>query len=159
MANNISRRKFLGTTTMAAAAFTIVPRHVLGGQGYKAPSDTLNIACVGIAGKGESDIESSSSENIVALCDVDLSAGIETRKKHPKANQYQDFRVMLDKEKNIDAVLVSTPDHTHAVIAMAAIQRGKHIFVQKPLSKTVLEARKLAEAACYFANGKSRTRR
>ncbi|MCB0742434.1 MAG: Gfo/Idh/MocA family oxidoreductase [Ignavibacteriae bacterium] len=147
MKKNLSRREFIGTASMATAAFTIVPRHVLGGQGYKAPSDTLNIACVGIHGKGESDIEALSTENIVALCDVDMETGIETRKKHPKANQYQDFRVMLEKEKNIDAVSVSTPDHTHAVIAMAAMQRGKHVFVQKPLTKTVYEARKLAEAA------------
>jgi len=147
MKKNLSRREFIGTTAMATAAFTIVPRHVLGGPGYKAPSDTLNIACVGVHGKGESDIEAVSTENIVALCDVDLEQGIETRKKHPKANQYQDFRIMLDKEKDIDAVTVSTPDHTHAVIAMAAMQRGKHVFVQKPLTKTIYEARALAKAA------------
>lgn len=147
MAKNISRRNFIGTTTLATAAFTIVPRHVLGGPGYKAPSDTLNIGCVGIDGKGETDIEGVSSENIAALCDVDMSKGLEARKKHPKANQYQDFRIMLEKEKGLDAITVSTPDHTHAVIAMAAMQMGKHVFVQKPLTKTVYEARKLAEAA------------
>lgn len=147
MKNRISRRKFIGTTTLATAAFTIVPRHVLGGKGYKAPSDTLNIACVGIDGKGETDVEQASKENVVALCDVDLAKGIPTRKKHPKANQYQDFRIMLEKEKNIDAVTVSTPDHTHAVIAMAAMQLGKHVFVQKPLTRTVYEARKLFEAS------------
>ena len=96
MAKKISRREFIGTTSMATAAFTIVPRNVLGGKGYKAPSDTLNIGCVGIDGKGTSDIESVSTENIAALCEVDMTRGIETRKKHPKANQYQDFRVMLD---------------------------------------------------------------
>ncbi len=147
MKNKLSRREFIGATAMASAAFTIVPRHVLGGPGYKTPSDTLNIACVGIDGKGTSDIEALSTENIVALCDVDLTLGIGTRKKHPKANQYQDFRIMLEKEKNIDAVTVTTPDHTHAVIAMAAMQRGKHVFVQKPLTSTVTEARKLAAAA------------
>ena len=118
---DLSRRDFIGKTALTAAAFTIVPRHVLGGPGYKAPSDTLNIACVGIDGKGESDIEAVSIENIVALCDVDDSRGIETRKKHPKANQYRDFRIMLEREKNIDAVTVSTPDHTHAAIAIAAM--------------------------------------
>ncbi|MCF8432741.1 MAG: Gfo/Idh/MocA family oxidoreductase, partial [Melioribacteraceae bacterium] len=147
MSNNISRRKFIGTTSLAATAFTIVPRHVLGGTGYKAPSDTLNIGCVGIDGKGKSDIEGVSSENIAALCDVDLTRGMEARKNNPKANQYQDFRIMLDKEKDLDAITISTPDHTHAVIAMAAMQRGKHVFVQKPLTKTVYEARKLAETA------------
>jgi len=147
MAKKITRREFIGTTTLAATAFTIVPRNVLGGQGYTAPSDTLNIGCIGIDGKGTSDVEGVSSENIAALCDVDLSKGMETREKHPKANQYQDFRVMLEKEKGLDAITISTPDHTHAVIAMAAMQMGKHVFVQKPLTKTVLEARKLAEAA------------
>jgi predicted dehydrogenase len=147
MKNKLSRREFIGTAALASAAFTIIPRHVLGGPGYKAPSDTLNIGCVGISGKGTSDIQAVSTENIVALCDVDLALGTETRKIHPKANQYQDFRVMLEKEKNIDAITVSTPDHNHAVIAMAAMQRGKHVFVQKPLTATVTEARKLAEAA------------
>jgi predicted dehydrogenase len=147
MKKNLSRRKFIATTAMATTAFTILPRHVLGGPGYKAPSDTLNIACVGIHGKGRSDIQAVSSENIVALCDVDLKQGIETRKKHLKASQYQDFRMMLEKEKNIDAVTVSTPDHNHAVIAIAAMQRGKHVFVQKPLTRTVYEARQLAKAA------------
>lgn len=143
----LSRREFIGRTALTTAAFTIIPRHVLGGPGYKAPSDTLNIACVGVHGKGESDIEAVSIENIVALCDVDDSQGIETRKKHPKAKQYRDFRIMLEKEKNIDAVTVSIPDHNHAVVALAAMQLGKHVFVQKPLTKTILEARKLYEAS------------
>lgn len=141
-----SKGKFMKAAGVAAG-ITIVPRNVLGGKGYKAPSDTLNITCVGIDGKGRSDIEQCATENIVALCDVDLMAGKEIREQFPDAAQYQDFRVMLEKEKNIDAVTVSTPDHTHAVIAMAAMQLGKHVFVQKPLSKTVYEARKLKEAA------------
>ena len=143
----LSRREFIGRTALTTAAFTIIPRHVLGGPGYKAPSDTLNIACVGVHGKGESDIAAVSIENIVALCDVDDSQGIETRKMHPKARQYRDFRIMLEKEKNIDAVTVSIPDHNHAVVALAAMQLGKHVFVQKPLTKTILEARKLYEAS------------
>jgi predicted dehydrogenase len=145
--NNLSRREFIGRSALTAAAFTIVPRHVLGGKNYIPPSDKLNIACVGADGKGTTDIEAVSTENIVALCEVDETRGIDTKKKHPKANQYQDFRVMLDKEKNIDAVTVSTPDHTHAVIAIAAMQLGKHVFVQKPLAKTVFEAKKMLEAA------------
>ncbi len=146
--SSISRRKFLGQATLATAAFTIVPRHVLGGKGYKAPSDTLNIACIGVGGKGYSDLHSVSSENIVALCDVDEERAALAFGEFPKAKKYFDFRRMLDKEhKHIDAVTVSTPDHTHAVAAMAAIQLGKHVFVQKPLTHTVYEARKLAEAA------------
>jgi len=149
----ISRRRFLGSAA-AAAAFTIVPRHVLGGPGYTAPSDKLNIACVGVNGKGRSDIQGVSTENIVALCDVDdemMATTIrEDSPKNPqllKATKYRDFRVMLEKEKGIDAVTVSTPDHTHAVIAMMAIKMGKHVFVQKPLTHTIHEARALAKAA------------
>jgi predicted dehydrogenase len=117
----------------------------------------VNIGCIGVGGKGSSDIRSVSSENIVALCDVDrrqmaefLSSEHNTPEQkvmYEKANKYQDFRVLLDKEKNIDAITVSTPDHTHAVIAMSAIQRGKHVFVQKPLTHTIKEARLLAQAA------------
>jgi len=149
----MSRRKFIGLAA-AGSAFTIVPRHVLGGTGYTAPSDKLNVACVGVGGKGRSDIESAGKETIVALCDVDDARMALTiyqdAEKNPqllKAAKYKDFRVMLDKEKSIDAVVVSTPDHTHAVIAMTAMKMGKHVFVQKPLTHTIHEARALAKAA------------
>ncbi|MCB0730697.1 MAG: Gfo/Idh/MocA family oxidoreductase [Ignavibacteriae bacterium] len=132
---------------MATAAFTILPRHVLGGKGFVAPSDKLNIACIGIGGKGETDAEAMENENVVALCDVDEIRGAKTREKYPNARFYDDFRVLLDKEKNVDALTISTPDHTHAIIALSAIQLGKHVYVQKPLTHTVYEARKLAEAA------------
>jgi len=153
----LTRREFIGRSAATAAGFMIIPRHVLGGTGTKAPSDTLNIACIGVGGKGSSDIRSVSSENIVALCDVDgrqmadfLASehnSPEQKTMYEKANKYKDFRVLLDKEKNIDAVTVTTPDHTHAVIAMNAIRRGKHVFVQKPLTHTIKEARLLAQAA------------
>lgn len=145
--SGMTRRNFIGKTSLAAAAITIVPRHVLGGQGYKAPSDTLNVACIGIGGKGKSDSAAMENENVVALCDVDEIRGKDTRLKYPSARFYEDFRVLFDKEKNIDAVTISTPDHNHAVIALWAMQRGKHVFVQKPLTHTVKEARILAEAA------------
>ena len=146
--NSISRRKFLTQASLAAAAFTIVPRHVLGGKGYKAPSDTLNIACIGVGGKGYSDLHAVASENIVALCDVDEERAAKAFEEFPKPKKYYDFRRMLDKEhKHIDAVTISTPDHTHAVAAMAAIQLDKHVFVQKPLTHSVYEARMLAKAA------------
>ncbi|MBK8946237.1 MAG: Gfo/Idh/MocA family oxidoreductase [Ignavibacteriae bacterium] len=144
--NGISRRSFIGRTAMATAAFTIIPRHVLG-KGYIAPSDKINIACIGIGGKGESDAEAMESQNVVALCDVDEINGSKTRLKYPNARFYKDFRVLLEKEKNIDALTISTPDHTHAIIAYTAMQLGKHVYVQKPLTHTVYEARKLAEAA------------
>ena len=144
----ITRRGFIANTTTVAAAFIIVPRYVLGGPGYVAPSDKLNIAGIGIGGKGSSDIRSVDSENIVALCDVDYKRGAGTFKRYPKAKKYKDFRVMLEKEyKNIDAVMVSTPDHTHAVAAMAAIKMGKHVYCQKPLAHDVYEVRALTEAA------------
>lgn len=145
--SNISRREFIGTSAMAAAAFTIVPRFVLGGPGFQAPSDKLNIACIGVGGMGSGDVKGVSTENIVALCDADWVRAAETFAEHPKANKYSDFRIMLEKEKNIDAVTVTTPDHNHAVIAMAAMKMGIHAYVQKPLTATIYEARKLAEAA------------
>jgi predicted dehydrogenase len=142
----MTRRNFIEKTALAAAGISIVPRHVLGGKGYQAPSDKLNIACIGIGGKGRSDSAAMKTENVVALCDVDETQGLDTRKLYPKAKYYRDFRVMLEKE-NVDAVTVSTPDHNHAIIALTAMQLGKHVFVQKPLTHTVREARILTEAA------------
>ena len=144
----ISRREFVQGAA-AVAAFTIVPRHVLGGPGHTPPSEKLNIAGVGIGGKGASDVRSVSSENIVALCDVDFDRGsaAEVVKQFPNAKRYQDYRVMLDRQKDIDAVMIATPDHTHAVISMEAIRRGKHVYTQKPLTHTIHEAQVLAAAA------------
>ena len=145
--NRISRRGFLGKVGGAAAAFTIVSPHVLGGPGKQAPSDKLNIAGIGVGGMGNTNIRNMSSENIVALCDVDHRYAAHCFKQHPKARTYTDYRKMLDESKDIDAVLIATPDHTHAVIAMAAIKAGKHVYCQKPLCHNVWEARELAKAA------------
>jgi predicted dehydrogenase len=147
-ANPLTRREFLSRTAAGTAGIMIVPRFVLGGPGYVAPSDKLNIACIGVGGQGEHDVQGVSSENIVALCDVDDERAAETFEKFPGVKTYRDFRIMLEKEyKNIDAVTVTTPDHNHAVIAMMAIKLKKHVYVQKPLTHTIYEARKLAEAA------------
>ena len=144
---SISRREFLGSAALAATAITIVPRHVLGGPGYMAPSDKLNIACVGVGGKGRSDIAAVATENIYALCDVDDNHMAERAADYPQAKKYRDFRKMLQENRNsIDAVTVSTPDHTHAVIALMAAKMEKHVFVQKPLTATIEEARLLAKA-------------
>jgi len=148
----IGRRRFLGT---AAGAFMIVPARVLGQPGGRAPSDTLNIAAIGSGGMGNSNLNNIAGEkidpglreNIVALCDVDDVQAAESWKQFPQAKHYRDFRVMLDKEKGIDAVIVATPDHTHTVAAMAAMQHGKHVYVQKPLTRLVSEARLLTETA------------
>ncbi len=145
-----SRRDFIKKLGIAASSFYIVPRHVLGGKGYIAPSDKLNIAGIGCGGKGHSDLVSSwnnGSDNIVALCDVDFNVAANAVKKWPDAKRYTDFREMLDKEKGIDAVTISTPDHTHATIAMAAMGLGKHVYVQKPLTHDIYEARLLATTA------------
>ncbi|WP_209332357.1 Gfo/Idh/MocA family protein [Lunatimonas salinarum] len=149
--NDDSRRDFLKKTSMAAvSSFFIVPRHVLG-AGYIAPSDKLNIAGIGVGGKGRSDLTSfakSPNVNIVSLCDVDDRMTAESKKNFPKATFYKDFREMLSKEKDtIDACSISTPDHTHAVATIAAMQMGKHVYTQKPLTHSILEARVLAEAA------------
>jgi predicted dehydrogenase len=145
------RRGFLKSTAIAAASFMIVPRHVLGGTGFLAPSDRLIIASIGVGGKGESDIAKfyeSGKANIGYLCDVDTRRAAKTVKAFPKAKFYKDWREMLDKEhKNFDAVSVSTPDHNHAVQALAAMQLGKHVYVQKPLAHDIYEARMLTAAA------------
>jgi predicted dehydrogenase len=144
----ISRRQFLQGTA-AAAAFTIVPRHVLAQAGTTAPSDKLNIASIGVSGMGGGDVHSvAEGNNIIALCDVDYKQAAGTFKDFPKAKKFKDFRVMLDAiEKDIDAVTVSTPDHFHAVAAMAAIKRGKHVHCQKPLAHSIYDIRQLMKAA------------
>lgn len=148
---NNSRRNFLKTSATALAGFYIVPRHVIGGPGFKAPSDKLMIAGIGVGGKGYSDIKSfyeSGNAEIVALCDVDDNRAERSVKDYPKAKYYRDYREMLEKERNnIDAVSVSTPDHNHAVQTLMAMQMGKHVYVQKPLTHTIHEARILTEAA------------
>jgi len=143
----MNRRDFLASTAVAAAAFTIVPRYVLGGPGYTPPSEKLNIAGIGVGGRGASDIRAVSGENIVALCDVDDKRAGETFTRYPKAKKYRDFRKMLEKEKNIDAVVVATPDHVHAVAAMMAVKMGKHVYCEKPLTHLIYEARQLTKAA------------
>ncbi len=145
-----SRRAFLAASGSAAVSFTIVPRHVLGGAGFLAPSDTLNVAAIGVGAMGGVDVATLSKlgANIVALCDVDEVRAAGSFQAHPRAKRYKDFREMLAKEaKNIDAVTVSTPDHLHAVAAMAAIRAGKHVYCQKPLTHSLHECRELTEAA------------
>ena len=143
----MNRRKFIRSAVYATSVFSILPRNVLSGKKGDAPSDKLNIAGVGIGGMGAGNLKNLESENIVALCDVDESYAAETIKRYPRAKFYSDFRVMLDRQKDIDGVVVATPDHTHAVIAMAAMRAGKHVFCQKPLTHDVYEARMLAGAA------------
>lgn len=144
-----SRRQFLKTLGVTGAAFTIVPRHVLG-KGLVAPSDTLYIGGIGVGGKGYSDLTEPSKSpvaKVVALCDVDDRRAQRARETFKEAKYYHDYREMLDKESGLDAVTVSTPDHMHAIQAINAMERGKHVYVQKPLTHDIAEARQLTQAA------------
>lgn len=170
----ISRRTFVRDGSRAAAALAlapmIVPRHVLGGVGYRAPSRTLNVACIGIGGMGlvNMNVLVQAGENIVAVCDVDFAyverslAGrlrppqgqtsstpesLRLKAAYEKAAKYVDFRVMLEQQKDIDAVVIATPDHLHGIMANLAMKAGKHVYVQKPLTYSVHEARLLARTA------------
>jgi predicted dehydrogenase len=149
-ANN-SRRGFIKSAAVAAAGFTIVPRYVLGGKGFTAPSDKLVVAGVGAGGKGTSDIANfykSGKAEIGYLCDVDDRQAAKSVASFPKAKYYKDWRQLLDKEhKHIDAVSVSTPDHMHAIIGLAAMQLKKHVYIQKPIAHDLYEARVLTDAA------------
>ncbi len=147
-----NRRNFLKATA-ALSTFMIVPRHVLGGPAYVAPSDKINIAAVGAGGKGRSDIQSVAHENIYAICDIDDNRLADTLNQDwaagfkDKTKKYRDYREMLANEPEIDAVVISTPDHMHTPIASLAMNLGKHVYVQKPLTHTVAEARYLARRA------------
>jgi len=149
--SNNTRRDFLKNASLAIGGFYILPRHVLGGKGFIAPSDKLQIAGIGAGGKGESDLAnffSSGKADIAFLCDVDDRQSAKSRKKYPKAKYYKDYREMLEKEHmHIDAVSVSTPDHMHGVQAMAATQLKKHVYVQKPMAHDIYEARMMTQAA------------
>jgi predicted dehydrogenase len=145
----LTRRQFAKKAGATVAIFSIVPRYVIAGSGQTPPSERLNIAGIGVGGMGAGDIGAvAPNNNIVALCDVDTKQAAATLKKFPDAKQYRDFRKMFDEmEKSIDAVVVATPDHTHAVAAMAAIKRGKHVYCEKPLAHSVYEVRQLMKAA------------
>src|SRR5687768_17003542 len=146
-----SRRNFIKNTAITAAGFMIVPRHVLGGKGFLAPSDRLLVAGIGVGGKGETDIKSiynSGKADIAYLCDVDDNRAANTLKAFSKSKYYKYWPVLFEKEgKNFDAVSVSTPDHNNAVQALAAMKLGKHVYVQKPLTHDLYEARVLTDAA------------
>src|SRR5665647_3973851 len=130
-----SRRGFLKKTAAAVTGITILPGHVVSGFGYKAPSDKLNIAGVGIGGKGHPNLVGMNTENIVGLCDVDWKYAEKTFKEFPDAKKYKDWRVMYDElGKSIDGVLIATADHTHAIIASHALTMGKAVYCQKPLT-------------------------
>jgi predicted dehydrogenase len=145
--SKFSRRGFISTSATALAGFSIIPSHSVSGLGHIPPSDKLNIAGIGVGGKGRVNLRNMPGQNIVALCDVDWDYAEGVFKTYPKAKKWKDFREMLDKQKDIEAVVIATPDHTHAIQAMMAMQLGKHVYCQKPLTHTVWEARELTKAA------------
>lgn len=147
--STMSRRKFLKTGAVAAAGFTVVPSSVLGQRfGKVSPSDKLNIAGVGVGGRGFAVLKGLESQNIVALCDVDWKYADKAFKHFPKAKKYWDYRKMYDEiGKSIDAVMVATSDHTHALIAADALTMKKHVYCEKPLTHSVYESRLLTKLA------------
>ncbi|MBM3823014.1 MAG: Gfo/Idh/MocA family oxidoreductase [Verrucomicrobia bacterium] len=141
------RRGFIKSTAAAASALAfplVASRNVLGAN------ERLNVAGIGVGGKGAVDVDGCAGENIVALCDVDEANARATFSKYSTAKRYKDFRVLLEKEKSIDAVTISTPDHMHALPAAMAIKMKKHVYLQKPLTHTVYEARRLTELAKFY---------
>src|SRR3954471_24012135 len=160
-AKKVTRREFVADAGKIGLGVMIVPRRVLGGPGFQAPSDTINFAVIGFGGMGsENALELAKTENLVAFADVDFAfsekqvaeklldnekkprpEGALLKQKFDKAARYSDFREMLDKQKDIDGVVIATPDHVHGVAAKAAMQSGRHVYVQKPLTYSVHEAR------------------
>ncbi len=148
MSRRVSRRTFVREVAGTSLAATIVPRRALG-RGYQAPSDTVNVACIGVGGMGRNDVRGlvQAGANIAALCDVDDDAAADAFRTHPQARRYKDWRQLIERERDVDAITVSTPDHTHAAITMAVLRAGKHVRTQKPLTRTLAEARAVREAA------------
>ena len=147
--SGISRRQFLYYSALAAGATALTGCALVQPRRISA-NEKLNIGAVGVGGKGASDIDCCADENIIALCDVDENSAAGQRKKHPQAKFYRDWRKMLEQEKSLDAVIVSTPDHTHAIIAATAMRLGKHVYCQKPLTQTIYEARLLRKLAKQY---------
>lgn len=144
----MSRRRFIASAAaMGFAAPLVVPRFVLGGEGRQAPSDTLRIAAIGIGGMGRYYLAGCKGERVVALCDLDHRYAAPVFETYPSAERYHDFRRMLDKEANrFDALVIATPDHTHAILLMAALKLEKHIYCAKPIAHSIAEVRRIRQA-------------
>ncbi len=144
----MTRRQFVGNSAAAAAGFTILPSFVISGLGHKVPSDKLNIAGVGVGGRGGGVIKAIQDENIVALCDVDWKYASGIFSEYPDARKFYDWRKMFDEMKDsIDAVVVATPDHSHAIVSITAMKLGKHVYCEKPLTHSVWESRMMTKVA------------
>jgi predicted dehydrogenase len=148
---NTTRRSFIKKSAALVAGITILPSQVVSGLGHKAPSDKLNIAGIGVGGKGHANLTGMNSENIIGLCDVDWHYAQKAFDSFPTAKRYKDWRVMFDEiGKSIDAVLVATSDHTHAIVAANALTMGKHVYCQKPLTHSIYESRLLTRLAAKY---------
>jgi hypothetical protein len=149
--NAMDRRSFIRNTALATAGFMIMPSHVISGLGHTMPSDKLNIAGVGVGGRGGGVMRALSSQNIVALCDVDWRYSARIFNEFPDARKFYDWRVMFDQMKDsIDAVVVATPDHTHAIVSINAMKLGKHVYCDKPLTHSVWESREMTRVANQY---------
>jgi hypothetical protein len=145
---SISRRSFIATSAAATAGFTVLPSNVIAGLGHRAPSDKLHIAGVGVGGRGGAVIKNLRSENIVALCDVDWKYSADNFNEFPGAEKFWDWRVMFEKmNDSMDAVVVGTPDHSHAIVSINAMKMGKHVYCEKPLTHSVWESREMTRIA------------
>lgn len=145
--NELTRRELIRNSAIAAAGAVVFP-HVVLGASKQSANGRVNVAFVGAGGRGKNNIQALAGENIVALCDVDDERASEMRAEFPKAKAFKDYRVMLDQMGNeIDAVVITTPDHMHYPIAMWAIANGKHVYCEKPLTRCIWEARDLRRAA------------
>src|SRR3984957_17151573 len=156
---NVSRREMLAMSAAVASSFTFLPSRALGRAGFVPPSDKLNIAFIGIGITGWTNIRKLASQNVVGLSDVDWRTPAElggrandmasaTIQKYPDVKRYDDWRIMLPElDKQIDAVVVSTSDHTHAAAALTAMKRGKHVYCEKPLAHNIDEVRAMMKSA------------
>lgn len=150
-ASRLNRRYFLQNSVLGVAAVTVLPGHILGLNGATPPSEKLNLGFIGVAGRGGANLDGCAVENVVALCDVDRARLQKAQERFPKAKGYQDFRRMMDEAaRELDAVVVSTPDHTHAVALMRAIRERKHVYSEKPLAHSIQEIRALRAAARQY---------
>lgn len=142
-----SRRDFLKLSATGLAAVTILPSKVVSGLGHQVPSDKLNIAAIGAGGIGYKNLKNMSTDNIVAIADVDWNYAEKSFRRWADAKQYEDYRVMLENERSIDAVIIATPDHSHALAAMTALQHQKHLFIQTPVAHSIYELKRITELA------------
>lgn len=146
----LSRRAFLRAGVATYATVQFVPGHILGLNGQTPANSRLNLAGVGVGGQGHGNLLQFPDDNIVALCDVDDAYAAKSFEKFPRARRWRDYRRMLEEQKDIDGVIVATPDHLHACVAMHALRLGKPVYCEKPLTHSVWEAQQLTEAARRF---------